>query len=76
MYTHIPTAMVKVFLDIQHYQRAKLYPCCPTITAPLHTAKKEHLEFCSREGSWDCTATSGNELCSGYKIYLGLFTEN
>lgn len=59
------------------YQNVKLYPCCPTVTAPLHTAKQEHLGSCFHDGSWECTAISGSELCSPqgfncYRIYAGL----
>lgn len=59
------------------YQIVKSYPCCPTVTAALHTAKQEHLGSCSHDGSWEHTATSGSDLCSPqdfscYRIYAGL----
>ena len=75
LYIHITTATAKVFQQIHHYQIAKSYPCSPTITAPLHTAKQEHLEFCSHEGSWDCTAILGSELCSLRVLIVTEYTQ-
>lgn len=79
-YIHITTATVKVFQQIEHFHGAKSHPCCPTVTAPRHRAKWEHLELWSPEGSWGCTTAPGSDLCSPrgfnwYRIYPRILAE-